>query len=81
MNAACMNAVRSPDWIDPPLSTVWISPPSAWVRCGWIGEVSSLSDACPRCLRAGMLSPVVNVPKPSGTGQVCSAEIDGSVGK
>lgn len=61
IKAACMNAVRDPNVtrVDEQGATHF----DEWVRCGWIGEVESLADECPRCLNRGRLAPVVEVPE------------------
>lgn len=49
MKAACMNEVPG-------------EPGAPWHRCGWVGEVKSLTEECPRCLSVFSLAPVVDLP-------------------
>lgn len=52
-----MNAVLDPQ-VFPPMD-------KTWVRCGWRGEIERVEGMpCPRCGKVGVLSPVVDVPKP-----------------
>jgi hypothetical protein len=51
VKATCMNAVRNPTDDGP-----------AWVHCGWKGMVDSITQECPKCLRAGALAPLIEVP-------------------
>lgn len=64
MKAACMNAVRDPDVTR--IDEHGVIHFDGWVRCGWIGEVESLTEACPRCLNSCRLAPVVEVPAVAG---------------